>query len=130
MAAESKIGPVLLAAAGFAMVLAGFETDPDISDGPQSWHGLVHGLAYLLFIFSSLLSFFFMWWRLRKDPLWQGYDMYTLISGVLAAILFFVPVSLAFYFFLFLFLAWIEVMALRLRPTSRDVAVGRIVPAK
>jgi hypothetical protein len=37
VAGGSKIGPVLLAAAGFAMVLAGFETDPDISDGPQTW---------------------------------------------------------------------------------------------
>jgi hypothetical protein len=123
----SKIGPALLAVAGFAMVLAAFETDPDISDGPQSWHGMIHGISYILFVFSSPLSFFFVWWRLRKDPLWRGHDLYTLLTGVLVAILFFVPDSLAF--FLFLFLAWIEVMALRLRSTTRNVAVERIAPA-
>ena len=111
------------------MVLASFKTDPDISDGPQSWHGLIHGLAYFLFIFSSLPSFFFIWWRLRKDPDWRGYDLYTLISGVLVAILFFVPGSLAFYFFLLLFLAWIEVTALRLRALTVGVPAGRTAPA-
>jgi hypothetical protein len=129
VAGGSKIGPVLLAAAGFAMVLAGFETDPDISDGPQTWQGLIHGLAYLLFIFSSPLSFFFVGWRSRKDPLWRGYDLYTLISGVLVAILFFAPGSPAFYFFLFLFLAWIEVTAPRLYSLA-DAPVGQTAPAR
>jgi len=68
-ALSGMIGPTLLILAGFAMVLASFKTDPDLSGGPQTWHGLIHGLAYLLFIFSLLPAFFFLWWRLRRDPL-------------------------------------------------------------
>jgi hypothetical protein len=52
-----------------------FKTYPSLSGGPQSWHGLVHGLAYLLLVLSLLLSYLFLWWRLRRDPLWRGYDL-------------------------------------------------------
>ena len=62
----SSVGPALV-------ILAGFKTDPDLSGGPQTWHGLIHGLAYFHFIFSLLPAFFFLWWRLRRDPLWRGY---------------------------------------------------------
>lgn len=115
LAGGSKAGPALLAVAGVAMVLAGFKTDPDTSGGPQTWHGLIHGLAYVLFVFSLLPAFFFLWWRLGRDPLWRGYGLYTLITGVLYALLFFRPEPVAFYLFLALILVWIEVMAIRLR---------------
>jgi hypothetical protein len=51
------------------MMLAGFKTDSDLSGGPQTWHGLIHGLAYFLFVFSLLPAFFLLWWRFRRDPL-------------------------------------------------------------
>ncbi len=69
---------------------------------------------YFLFVFSLLPSFF-LWWRLRRDPLWRGYSLYTLITGVLYALLFLRPEPVAFYLFLALILVWIEVMAIRLR---------------
>lgn len=115
----SSVGPALLVLAGAAMVLAGFKTDPDISGGPQTWHGLIHGLAYLLFVFSLLPSFFFLWWRLRRDPLWRGYGLYTLITGIMYVLLFFRPEPVAFYLFLALILVWIEVVAIRLRSVVR-----------
>ena len=111
----SSVGPGLVILAGFAMVLAGFKTDPDLSGGPQTWHGLIHGLAYFLFIFSLLPAFFFLWWQLRRDPLWRGYYLYTLITGVLYVLLFLRPEPVAFYLFLALILVWIEVMGIRLR---------------
>jgi hypothetical protein len=112
----SVIGPVLLVAAGVALVLLAFKTDPSLSGGPQSWHGLIHGLAFLLLVMSLLLSFLFLWWRLRRDPLWRGYDLYTLISAVLYLVLLFLSASQwAFYLFLTVVLAWVEVMAIRLR---------------
>lgn len=121
----SSVGPALLILAGLAMVLAGFKTDPDISGGPQTWHGLIHGLAYLLFVFSLLSSFFLLWWRLRRDPLWRGYGLYTLITGVLYALLFLRPEPIAFYLFLALILVWIEVMAIRLRSIVGGASVQR-----
>ena len=76
------IGPVLLVVAGVALVLVAFKTDPSPSGGPQSRHGLVHGLAFLLLVLSLLLSFLLLWWRLRRDPLWRGYDLYAIITAV------------------------------------------------
>jgi Protein of unknown function (DUF998) len=116
----SSVGPALLILAGVAMVLAGFKTDPDLSAGPRTWHGLVHGLAYLLFVFSLPPAFFFLWWRLRRDPLWRGYGVYTMITGVLYVLLFLRPEPVAFYVLLALILVWVEVMAIRLRSISGD----------
>ncbi len=121
LAGGSKAGPALLAVAGVAMVLAGLKTDPDISGGPQSWHGVIHGIAYLLIVFSILPCFFFLWWRMRKDSRWRGHGLYTLVTGVVMVILFLTPWSLSFYFFLALLLAWVEVTALKLRSLTASV---------
>lgn len=121
LAGGSKAGPALLAVAGVAMVLAGFKTDPDISGGPQSWHGMIHGIAYLLIVFSVLPCFFFLWWRMRKDSRWRGHGLYTLVTGVVMVILFLTPWSVSFYFFLALLLAWVEVTALKLRSLTANV---------
>lgn len=129
LAGGSKAGPALLAVAGVAMVLAGFKTDPDISDGPQSWHGMIHGVAYLLLVFSLLPAFFFLWWRMRKDPLWRGHGVYTLITGVLMVVLFLTPWSTSFYLFLALMLVWVEVLALRLLSLAGKTTAGRISPS-
>lgn len=40
----SWVGPALLVVAGVAPVLAAFKTDPYLSEGPQTWHGWIHGL--------------------------------------------------------------------------------------
>jgi Protein of unknown function (DUF998) len=115
----SVIGPLLLVVAGLALVLAAFKTDPSLSGGPQSWNGLIHGLAFMLLVLSLLLSFLMLWWRLRRDPLWRGYDLYTIITAVLYVVLFFLSASQwAFYLFLGVVLAWVEVMAFRLRSVA------------
>jgi uncharacterized protein DUF998 len=53
----SSVGPALLILAGVAMVLAGFETDPDLSAGLQTWHGLVRSrlLPVRLFVAARFL---------------------------------------------------------------------------
>lgn len=122
VAGGSKVGPALLAVTGAAFVLSGFKTDPDISAGPQSWHGLIHGIAYLLIVFSVLPCFFFLWWRMRADPRWRLHGLFTLFTGATMVILFLSPWSLSFYFFLALMLAWVEAMALRLRSVDEGVA--------
>jgi hypothetical protein len=96
----SVIGPVFLVAAGVALVLSAFKTDPSLSGSPLSWHGLIHGLAFLLLVLSLLLSLLFLWWRLRRDPLWRGYDLYTIITAVLYVVFFLSASQWAFYLFL------------------------------
>ena len=114
----SWVGPALLVTAGVALVLAGFKTDPNLSEGPQTWHGWIHFLAFILLVLSLLLSLFF-WWRLRRDPRWRGYDLYTLITAILYVALLLVSLwQWGFYLFFAVILTWIEVMALRLRSTN------------
>jgi hypothetical protein len=60
-----------------------------------------------------LAAFIFLWRRLRKDPSWGGHARYTLVTGVLAALLLLLP-GIAYYLFLLVVLAWFEVTALRL----------------
>jgi hypothetical protein len=115
----SWAGPALLVVSGIALVLAAFKTDPHLSEGPQTWHGWIHFLAFILLVLALLLPLFFWWWRLMRDPRWRGYDLYTLITAILCVALLFVSAwQWAFYFFLAVILTWIEVMALRLRTTN------------
>jgi hypothetical protein len=107
-------------AAGVALVLSAFKSDPSLSGSPQSWHGLIHGLAFLLLVLSLLLSLLFLWWRLRRDPLWRGYDLYTIITAVLYVVFFLSASQWAFYLFLAVVLGWVEVMAIRLRSVAED----------
>jgi hypothetical protein len=109
----SWIGPALLFTAGVAMALMGFETDPIRRTGPRTPHGLVHDLAFAIFVLVLLPAFFFLWRRFTKDILWRGHGRYTLVTGLLAAVLLLLP-SVAFYLFLLVVLVWFEVTAFRL----------------
>jgi Protein of unknown function (DUF998) len=122
----SGIGAALLVVASVALVLSGFKTDPHLSEGPQTWHGLIHGLAFIFLLLSLLLSLFFWWWRLRRGPHWRGYELYTLMTAILyVALLFVSPWQWGFYLFLAVILAWIEVMALRLYTLAENASARR-----
>ncbi len=70
-------------------------------------------------------SLFFLWWRMRKDHPWRGHGLFTLITGISMVILFLTPWSVSFYFFLASMLAWVGVLALRLRSLTAGVAAER-----
>src|SRR5215207_6991167 len=57
----SRLGPTVLFVAGAALALMGFNTDPVLREGPRTLHGLVHDLAFALFVLSLLSSLFFLW---------------------------------------------------------------------
>jgi hypothetical protein len=109
----ARAGPALLFAAGAAMALMSFETDPIRRTGPRTLHGWIHDVAFVLFVLALLPAFVFLWRRLSKDPLWQGHARYTLVTGLLATMLLFLP-GVAYYLFFAVVLAWFEVMAVRL----------------
>ena len=109
----SRVGPALLTLSGFGMALLAFETDPILRAGPRTPHGLAHDLAFVLFVVSLVPSFFFLWRRMQKDPLWRGHGRYTLITGLLATPLFLLP-GPTYYLSLALILAWLEILAIRL----------------
>ena len=107
------IGPALILLAGTAMALMSFETDPIQRTDPRTLHGWIHDLAFVLFVVALLPALFLLWQRLKKDPLWQGHARYTLVTGLLAAMLLFLP-GVAYYVFIAVVLAWFEVTAIRL----------------
>ena len=120
--------------AGIAMLLLGFKADPRTSGLPQSWHGWIHALAFVVVALAILAAYFVLWPRLKRDPLWSGYDFYTLIRGILCVILLFmsftdliIPGQVAFYLFLAVMLAWIEVIAIRLRSIAMGALSGRVM---
>jgi hypothetical protein len=104
----SRVGPTLLFVAGTAMALMAFETDPIRRTGPRTLHGWIHDTAFVLFVLAVLPAFFFLWRRLSKDPRWRVHARYTLITGLLATLLLFLP-GVAYYLFLAVVLAWVSV---------------------
>jgi hypothetical protein len=109
----SRTGPALLLTAGVAMTLMGFETDPIRRTGPRTLHGLVHDLAFALFVLTLLPAFFFLWRRFGEDPAWRGHARYTLATGTIATLLLLLP-GVAYYLFIFVVLVWISVTGARL----------------
>jgi Protein of unknown function (DUF998) len=110
---RSLAGPVLLFVSGVAMALMGFETDPIHRTGPRTLHGLVHDLAFAVFVLALLPALFFLWQRFRKYPLWRDHARYTLVTGILATLLIVLP-GPAYYLFIAAVFAWFEVTAVRL----------------
>jgi Protein of unknown function (DUF998) len=109
----SRFGAALLFAAGTAMTLMAFETDPIRRTGPRTLHGWIHDLAFVLFVLALLPALFFLWRRFRGDSLWRGHARYTLVTGVSATLLLSLP-GVAYYLFLAVVLVWFELTALRL----------------
>ena len=133
----SWVGPALVIIVGIAMLLLGFKADPRTSGLPQSWHGWIHALAFFVVALAILAAYFVLWRRLRRNSRWSGYGSYTLISGVLCTILLFmsftdliIPGQVAFYLFLVVMLAWIEVIAIRLRSIAMGTPSGRVISAR
>ncbi|MBA3793546.1 MAG: DUF998 domain-containing protein [Rubrobacter sp.] len=109
----SKAGPALLLLSGAAMTLLAFETDPIRRTGPRSPHGLVHDAAFVIFALSLLLSLFFLWRRMARDPHWYDHARLTLATAPVCAACLVLP-GVFYYLFLAATLLWIEVTALRL----------------
>ncbi len=110
----SKAGPALLFAAGLAMALLAFETDPIERAGPRTLHGWVHDAAFVLFVLALVPALFLLWRQMREDRLWRGHARYTLVTAVLAMVLLFLP-GVAYYLFLVVVLVWFGTTAERLR---------------
>lgn len=109
----SPAGPALLFVAGTAMALMGSETDPVRRIGPRSLHGLIHDVAFVVFVLAFLAALFSLWRRFEADVRWRGHARYTLATGILAVVLLSLP-GVAYYLLIVALLAWIEITAIRL----------------
>jgi hypothetical protein len=65
-----RVGAGFVWLAGLAFLLSTFTTD-GTSGTPTTWHGNIHGLAFLLLAFSTLFGAIALAVQLRKDPAWR-----------------------------------------------------------
>ena len=119
----TKIGSTLLIVFGMAMLFSGFPIEDVHYGAPHSVHGWIHFISFFVFLGSSIPACFFVWLRLREDPLWRGYDWYCLGTGLLAVLLCLLVMVFrigtifqlsTFYIFLAVILIWLTILAIRL----------------
>jgi hypothetical protein len=115
---RARIGPVLLASAGFGEILSLFPTDHGPQIAPTTWHGLIHSIGFAIFFFSAVLSFVFLTASLWGDSRWRSPRWLAPVVGIAAVGIFLLaglaPVINQFALILLLLLG-ITLFGLRLR---------------
>jgi hypothetical protein len=89
----SGVAVVLLVLLGVALILAAFRVDvPMLSGGgPNTWHGWIQGIAFLLIIAASLLAPLTMALAVRGDPSWRPIAVVSLATTALFVVFLFLP---------------------------------------
>jgi hypothetical protein len=108
---------MLLALLGVALISAGFRVDvPMLSSGsPATWHGGVHGIAFLLIIATGVLAPLTMALAMRGDACWRPITVMSLAAGALFVVFLFLPWGNAsFLVAIVTVFAWITAVAVRL----------------
>jgi hypothetical protein len=108
---------VLLALLGMALILAEFRVDvPMLSGGsPATWHGWMHGIAFLLIIATGALAPLAMAAAVRGDPGWRPIAAVSVAASVLFVVFLFLPWGNATFLLAIITLfAWIAAAAARL----------------
>jgi hypothetical protein len=113
----SSFAVVLLAMLGVALILAAFRVDvPMLSGGsPASWHGWVHGIAFLLIIATGVLTPLAMALAVRGDPGWRPIAVVSVAASALFVVFLLLPWGNATFLLAIVTLfAWIAAVAARL----------------
>jgi hypothetical protein len=113
----SGFAVVLLALLGLALILAAFRVDvPMLSGGsPATWHGWVHGIAFLLIIAAGALAPLAMAAGVRGDPGWRPIAVVSLAATVVFVVFLFLPwCNATFLLAIITLFAWIAAVAVRL----------------
>jgi hypothetical protein len=113
----SGFAVVLLALLGVALILTAFRVDvPMLSGGsPATWHGWVHGIAFLLIIAMGLLAPLTMALAVRGDPDWRPIAVVSVAASALFVVFLILPWGNAtFLLAIVTVFAWIASVAVRL----------------
>src|SRR5207302_8609958 len=65
-----RVGLAFVFLAGIAIVLSMFTTD-GTSGTPTTWHGTIHGLAFILMLFSTLIGSLVLAFELLNNMQWR-----------------------------------------------------------
>jgi Protein of unknown function (DUF998) len=113
----SSFAVLLLGLLGVALILAAFRVDtPMLSGGnPDTWHGWIHGIAFLLIIATGVLAPLTMALAVRRDPGWRPIAALSLATSALFVVFLLLPWGNATFLIAIVTLfAWIASVAVRL----------------
>lgn len=110
----ASFGPKMLFAAGIALMMLSFLTDPTFrSDPAVTWHGVLHDTAYILLGLSLLPGLLLMARAFGRQPAWHIQARLTWLVLLLTVPTFIIK-GITFYIFLLSVLLWYELIALKI----------------
>ena len=108
---------VLLTLLGVALIPAAFRVDTPMLRGgnPATWHGWVHGIAFLLIIATGVLAPLTMALAVRGDAGWRPIAVVSLAASALFIVFLILPWGNATFLLAIVTLfGWIAALAARL----------------
>jgi hypothetical protein len=114
----STVAAVLVIVAGAAIAASAFPVDSTMIDtgNPSTWHGWIHGIAFLVALPSILLAPIATAVAMRHDARWHGLGWVSLAATPLMIASLAAPLGNAgFYLFLTVAFGWIAMIAGRMR---------------
>lgn len=106
-----------LTLAGLALAGLAFTTDPTIRSTPATWHGRLHDLSFVVLGLTLMPAMILLGFVFRQDSRWTNLSAYTWLTVALAFPAFWLK-GAAFYVFMLAVLAWIVVIAFRLKSAA------------
>lgn len=116
-----NVGSWLVGLMGVALLLSAFRIDYPMAfsgeGSPETWNGVVHGIAFLLLLIATLLSAIVLGFQLRQDPRWSDLGRISLAVAIALPLAFIglgaLNGALGFYLFLAILLGWVVALAWR-----------------
>jgi Protein of unknown function (DUF998) len=122
-----RSGMVATVALGMFALAGLFNAMPtDLPGEPQSWHGVLHGIGFLMTMLGALVGFVAVGLALRGAGEWDGYTTYSILTTPLAIVIGFGLAFLgqySFYLMLTIMLIWFGVMGFRMWRLSTSAQV-------
>lgn len=112
------IATLALAGAGLALAGLAFTTDPTIRSTPATWHGRLHDLSFVLLGLTLMPAMILLGFAFGTDARWKNLSVYTWMTAAMALPAFWLK-GAGFYLFLLAVLLWSEVIAWRLKSSSK-----------
>lgn len=109
----------LLVLAGVGMIGLISPTDKTIRTTPRTWHGILHDSSFAVIGLTLMPAMILLGFVFRRDARWKDLAVYTWVTVALAIPTFWMK-GFAFYIFLFAILVWCEVIAFRLKGTTKN----------
>jgi Protein of unknown function (DUF998) len=82
-----RSGMVATVALGMFAVAAVFNAMPTDPPGePQSWHGILHGIGFLMTMLGALAGFVVVGLSVRGASGWRGYPVYSILNTPIAIV--------------------------------------------